>query len=396
PPALSQSLVFNLDGNLAVWRKADAAVAVYEDATAHILDMATNENGRFILIKQTRDLGQSVEIALVDRTNLDVTIVETGLPPEQTGSSEQFRPTMLVSSNGTWAAYLVREDETVRLTAFATNNPGDLQQHSGITHGNMAVGGPQLSAGGADDYFLMLDDTGIYEYPYVLDGRQRQITILDPNDSTAPDFLEAVAWSPLGKYLLMQGYFAGTTSHFVLDKDAGFLAELPDSNGSAMRADAFWLQDGTAAVLTPPYDNAMGPKFTVYQPESTAAALGLTEISASTLTVYGSSRAAPGYGISAPGVQPRSEMFDFTIVGGGAASGYWTVATGSTVAGRLNQVPPAAYRHYWTWDGSGLLIEQSDVGRTWDLVYVPDNGNVGFSLANWLGVKISNFNWVVD
>ncbi|MCA9931204.1 MAG: hypothetical protein KC419_22115, partial [Anaerolineales bacterium] len=175
-----------------------------------------------------------------------------------------------------------------------------------------------------------------------------------------------------------------------------FLAELPDSNGSAMRADAFWLQDGTAAVLTPPYDNAMGPKFTVYQPESTAAALGLTEISASTLTVYGSSRAAPGYGISAPGVQPRSEMFDFTIVGGGAASGYWTVATGSTVAGRLNQVPPAAYRHYWTWDGSGLLIEQSDVGRTWDLVYVPDNGNVGFSLANWLGVKISNFNWVVD
>ncbi|KAA3658469.1 MAG: LysM peptidoglycan-binding domain-containing protein, partial [Chloroflexi bacterium] len=144
PPTLTQSLIFNLGGNLAVWRDFDARVELYEDNSASILDMVTHENGRFILVKQTRDQGASLEIALIDRTAKTETTIETNLPPELADESLRFRSSLLVSPNGAWAAYQVRENSTIRLSTFATSNPSDVKQLAGIPHGVMGFDTPQL------------------------------------------------------------------------------------------------------------------------------------------------------------------------------------------------------------------------------------------------------------
>lgn len=397
PPSLSQSMLFNMDGDLAVWRKSDAKLELYGDANAYILDMVTNGDGRFVLVKQTRDQGETVEVAFIDRTKQTETVVETGLPPDQIDESGfTFLPTMLVSPNGEWAAYSIRENDTLRLSTFATNAPGDLKQLGGITHGVDVYGSPQLFAGGDDGHFLMSDETGVYEYPYGLDAAENQIVAIDTENFSTPDFFEAVAWSPVGSYLLLQGYFFEGAQYFVLDKESGVFTDLPRSGGYVISADASWRTDGTVLVLSPPTTNRRGPLLTTYRLDATPTTLTLRELESDELVVAGTPPVEPGYNLSLPGVQSAADAVNFTIVGGGASSGYWAVTGDSTTAERLNRVPTSAFRTYWTADGSGLLMEQAAFEQPWDLVYIAVDGRPDFSLANWLGLKINDFNWVAE
>jgi len=396
PPALSQSLLFNLRGDLAVWRNFDGRVELYEDNSAFILDMATHGNGRFILVKQTRDQGASLEIALIDRTAKTETVIETNLTPEVDDGLKRFRTSLLVSPNGAWGAYLVREESTMRLSTFATSNPGDLKQLAGIPHGVMDFDTPQLFAGGDDAHVLMLDDTGIYEYPYALDAPEKQVVAIDKNDTSKPPFYEAVAWSPTSGHLLLMGLFSEGWQHYVLDKNSGSVALVPNSNGYVINADATWLRNGHVAAISPPFANEAGPILTVYRPDSTPTTLTLVEVSKNVLSIAGHTAPQPGYTISAPPVQPLVDIVDFTIVGAGVASSYWTAEVGSSEAGRLNRVPENGVRNNWTTDGSGLLMEHGGNDQPWEVVFVPMQGTPRFSLTNWFGLQISHFNWVTQ
>lgn len=394
PPSLRQSLVFNLNGDLAVWRHADAWVDVYVDDAAFILDMVVGENGRFVLVKQTRDQGATVEVALIDRLGNTETVIETNLPPDQMNGSEKFRPSMLISPNGDWAAYLVREDSTMRLSTFATSNPGDVKQLAGIAHGVMEFSTPQLFAGKEDGHFLMLDDTGIYEYPYALDAAENRIVGIVEDDYSKPLLYEAVAWSPASGHLLLQGFYIEGGQYFVLDKNSGALAPLPGSGGYITNTEASWLLNGHVAVISFPGVNEAGPVLTIYRPESSPTALSLIVVSNNVLSIPGYSLAQPGFFISTPPIQSIANVVDFTIVGAGAASGYWMVETSSMSVGRLNHVVSDSYQTYWTTNGTGLLMEQGGYDKPWELVYVPVTGMPAFSLTSWLGIQISHFNWV--
>jgi hypothetical protein len=396
PPSLRQSLVFNLDGDLAVWRQVDAGIEVYIDNDAYILDLVTHENGRFVLTKQTRDQGTTVEIALIDRTTRTETIIETGLSPEELDESIQFRSNMLIAPNGAWAAYLVRENGTMRLSTFATSNTADVRQVTGIPHGLLEGGTPQLFAGGDDMHFLMLDNTGIYEYPYALDESEKQLVTIDKNMASSPLVYEAISWSPTSGHLLLEGIFSkDVRQHYLMDKNSGATKLLSNSTINEISADATWLKNGQIAVLTPPFANEAGPILTVYRPESTPTTLSVVEVSKNVLSISGHSRPQSGYTISAPPIQPVPNTVDFTLVGAGAASGYWTAEVGSSEAGRLNYVPANGDSNVWTTDDGGLLMQQGGGDRPWELLYVPVQGTAWFSLTSWLGIRISHFNWVV-
>lgn len=399
PPALSHDLLFNYDGDLAVWQRSDGRAAVYRDDQIYIHDIATNAAGNLVLAHQTRDQNASTEIALIDRAAGTMSVIEDGLPPAAGGDSAMPWEQLLVSPDGAWAAYVAADGAAYRLVSFATNNPGARNEVSGINHGGSEFFTPQLYPGDDGAHFLWLDGGGIYRFNYDLAGSEQ--VLYEWPDPDGIQGASTLAWSPAGRYLLMQVGFIEGGAYVVLDAQTGALADVPNSSGYVTVAAATWLDNGDVAVFTPPQQAGAGLTFAVYTPQ-TAADGTFSLLPGTTAVLVGVPQdAGPGYVINAPLVQGSTASAVFALQTGiGSGNGLYGLQTGNALPGnvlldKLNSVPGSFGHLFWLPDSSGVLLERfAQPDTAGQIVYVDTAENPPFALSDWLGLQIGDFHWV--
>jgi hypothetical protein len=396
PPTLSYNLLFLLAGDLAVWRSSDSRVELLRgnpDNEAIVEAIATNTTGQLALVRQSRHHAPNLEMALVNRQDRTVTVVEENVSafPAETMNGEN----MLLSPDGQWGAYLVRQETGLRLTTFPTNNPA-VRQTVSLSHGTAEGDVPQLFPGLDDAHFLLLDRAGVFLFDYALAEGEQQLYALSGEGTESPLGLQAVAWSPVDRYLLLQGGFFEGGAYFVLDGQTGALQQLPNSSFYVTAAAASWRPDGTVVVLTPPdAPTPTGPAVAVYRPVSSDTTLTLEPHSTQTLAPPAGTTipaTGPGYVIAAPDVQMASERLLFIIQGTNSAmDGLWAVDGDSSTMRRLNKIVPDTFLPVvWAPDGSGALLPAEG-----DVVYVAAGSSRPFSLGSWLGFGIADWHWVI-
>ncbi len=393
-PSFNRDLLFNYDGNLAVWRSGDGRVDLYPDANTYIMDLVTNDTGDFVLVRQIHLSDEATELALIDRATGTKAIITTILADDLIPNDQPFLTTMVVSADGQWGAYLSGKAGNFRVTAFPTAAPNVFKTLA-VDHGSDDLP-PRLFAGADNDHFLLFDGSGIYEVDYAQTTGENQLRAIDPNDFSNPLLFEGVAWSPVGRYLLMQGYYIEGGAYFVMDKETGQIKDLPGSGGYVSIGTAAWLMDGTAVVISPYADsNEAGPFFATYKPEIINDTLTLSPVTATTgLSGVSGSGDGFGYVIASPPVQTAPDQYVMAIQA--ETAGLWALPVGDTFAlNKLNQMPSPFWRLKWLPDSSGVLVDspgQADAAG--DVAYVSTGGGQPFSLINWLGFKISDFHWV--
>lgn len=393
-PSFNRDLLFNYDGNLAVWRSGDGRVDLYSDANTYILDLATNDTGDFVLVRQIRLSDEATEFALINRASGTKSIITTILADDLIPNDQPFNTTMVISADGQWAAYLTGKTGSFRVTAFPTAAPNVFKTLA-VNHGSDDLP-PRLFAGADNDHFLLFDGSGIYEMDYAQTTGEKQLRAIDPNDFSNPLLFEGVAWSPVGRYLLMQGYYMEGGTYFVMDKETGQIKDLPGSGGYVSVGTAAWLMDGTAVVISPYTDSdEAGPFFATYKPEIINDTLTVSPVIATTsLSGVGSSSDGFGYLIASPPVQTAPNQYVMAIQA--ETAGLWALPIGDTFAlNKLNQMPTSFWQLKWLPDSSGVLVDSPGQADTvGDVIYVPTDGGQPFSLLNWLGLKIADFHWV--
>lgn len=392
-PLLTHDLIFNLDGNVAVWRSRDGRLELSR-LDAYVLDIVTEPTGRWVLLKQTRDGGATVEVALLDRTSRRMSILQRGLLPEPAGVPGE---TMLLSPDGARGVYLARDAAGVRATVFETAAPAVRSSVQVVGHGNNDAQPPQLFAGDDNQHFLWLDEAGIFRFDYALEEGERRLVAVSPQAVDVPQSFLPVAWSPQGRFLLLQGFFNEGGAYFVLDAQTGALRQLPDSTSYVTVSAVSWLPDGAAVVFSPPFASNSGPQVATYRPVPADGDLTLAEVSKVTLPAAEADSGSSGYIITAPAEQRRAGQVAMTLQAGNTAvDGVWVLPVDGDTPQRLAALSPSVYSVRWTPDGSGLLLEEAGPpGRAGDVLYLDLADERPFSLAAWLGLKMADFHWSV-
>lgn len=402
PPVISHDLLFLDDGDVAVWRGANGRVEITPDDQTVILELSTNAAGELALLRQTRDGNSTTEIALLNRTAGTLTVLESGLPADMRNEFARSQ-TMLLSPDGRWGVYLVRDGNSSRLTQFNTADPGSRRDLSGFTHGVSENIRAYLFPGSDNDHFLWLDEAGIFQFDYALQTGEQPLITINPDDLSGALAFRPVAWSPAGRYLLLEGGFFEGSAYFIMDSETAALAMLPDSNSYVTVATSTWRPDGTLFVFAPPQTGEQGLHGAHYQLEPAEAALWVNRIAGQTVvpTTGTIGEADIGFTITAPSA-PGGEQPVLSLQGSGTADGLWTVSTGQTwQMNRLNQVPATvAFPVTWVPDGSGaLFITRDNNGAVRDVVYVAadetgSDGSRPFSLGTWLSTQLTDFHWI--
>lgn len=393
-PPLTHDLIFNFEGNVAVWRSEDGRLEVIE-TDAYVVDIVAGDSGDFVLLKQTPDGGATIEIGLLDRRTDRLTIIERGIVPELAGAGGE---NMLFSPDEALAVYLVRETTGTRATLFETASPAARRSVRIVGHGADEAIPSQLFLGSSADSFLWLDEAGVFQLDYTLDVGERRLYQIAAGAPDVPQRLEAVAWSPAGRYLLLRGIHTDGFAYYLLDAERGALVQLPGSMSTVTAAAASWLPDGTAAVFTPPATADSGPQITTYRPETIADELILTQLAQRSLSgpiMAAADSGGSGYVITTPAIQTRADQLVMTLQAANTAvDGMWVVTGDDAPPTRLQTIPADAYNIQWAPDGSGVLLEVPGKSNLpGDVVYLPGEDGVPFSLARWLGLRIADFHW---
>lgn len=398
PPAINHNLLMIYNDDLATWQGSSGTLAVMGDPLAVVVDSATHQMGEWVLTRQFRNNSNAVEVALINRRTRVVNVVEQELIqaiPAETGVEN-----MVVSADGQWAAYLVRENNNMRLTTFPTINPSARLSVSLLGHGQDVTVAPQLFAGSDNNHFLLLDEDGVFEFQYAQPTTARQLVFLSGGSGGGPVSLHALAWSPAGRYLLLHGHFLNGNTYYVLDQQTGALQQLPNSASYTTVAAASWQMDGTVVVLTPPTSTtATGPLASFYQPQSSGTNLTLVHLFDRPLSIPNAvAGVAPaGYGITAPGVQTTIGRLVLTISSSdAAANGLWAYDGNAATMTKLNSLPsnPIANAQ-WTPDNSGVLLTIPGTAQAaGNILFVAADGRQPFSLISWLGYRIADFHWL--
>ncbi|MEZ4519708.1 MAG: LysM domain-containing protein [Chloroflexota bacterium] len=258
-PSLTHHLVFNLNGDLAVWRSTDGFVEVTVNES-EILDLATNETGHYVLARQTRNGGATNEIVLIDTVARISTVVETGLSPIADNSPAAVAGSLHISPDGMWAVYSVQSDNSYRLTSFQTAAPGTRYSVSDIAYPDDAMQFASSLFPGADDTsFVVADPQGLLVYPYSLDRAPLTLVAIDPASmSPVAGFVDVVP-VPGGEYLLALGAFIEGGAYFAIDAQTGAYAQIPGSEGHVTIGATFAQEDGQIVVVTPTEIGAFRP-----------------------------------------------------------------------------------------------------------------------------------------
>jgi LysM repeat protein len=397
-PALTHHLVFNLGGDLAVWRSTDSLVEVTADAP-QVLDMATNGAGQYVLVRQTRDEGLSEEIALIDTRARTMTTVESGLPPQPADWPGSSASRLHVSPDGTWAVYLVETVGAYRLNSLQTSAPGTRYGGPEVaiedTVTPMAIA---LSDGSNGTTFIVSDRSGLSEYPYSLDREARRILPLTgtPTDPVVGFF--NVTPTPEGLYLLAQGGFMEGSAWFVIDAQTGAYGVLPDSGAYVTSGATFAATGSEFVVIEPTRQGALGPRWVTYQAATAGDTVTLTPLQDAvtpTLSEGATTEPMPGYVMSALHSQGSGRPYTVSITGSPAEQGVWRAAGSGAPLEKLNDMPTGPMTGLWVPDVSGVLVMtwQTDLGTAGD-TYVSATGVPLFSLSDWLGGPISDPYWV--
>lgn len=396
-PELTHTLVGNFGGDLAVWRSSDSLVEVTADSP-EILDLATNETGRYVLVRQTHDSNVSTEIALIDTAERTMTVVATELPP----AAEQWDWTPVgplhISPDGTWAVFAIETEGSYRLSSFQTAAPGTLYSAQPVT----VPEGPVVPAvfindGSTGTSFIVSDTTGLHEYPYSLDLPPRTIVSIDPETmSPVARFIE-VHPVPGGTYLLAQGAFIEGGAMFVIDAATGALGQLPGSESYVISGATFMQPDGTLVVISPTAEGELGPLWTVYRPGTEGSQIAL-ELMASFVTPIRTTPAGQpqlGYVISAPLQQDPAAGYVVAINADPEEHGLWRSGADPAALTRVNDMPEEGGRYVWVPDGSGVLVKSYEAAGTPGAdIYVAASAMPPFSLSGWLGGVFRDATWV--
>lgn len=391
-PPRTHRLIFNYKGDVAVWQ-TDGRLEFFPDAGAGVLDVVTNDTGRFVLTKQSRDNGRTMDIVLVDLVGRTQTRLEGGLPVDVSAGPGE---SMLVSPDNRWGVYLLREGASGRVTIVDLAAPGNRKTLINLPGGALNLYTPELFPADAN-HFLWIDSIGVREIEYQLLTAPRTVYTYDPNVPQTPALLFARGWAPGGRYLLAEGAWPveGGAS-FVLDVTTGGIIYLPGSDGYVTAGSATWRADGTITVLSVPEAGKSGPKATMYAVQPAGNALTLTRLTDMELTspVTLPNGGEPGYVVSTPPNQPTPGDLLMSITQ--QQDGLWVVRGNSNAMTRLNGVL-AGYNYLdWVPDGSGVLYTLDDfntAGTTDGAAYAAAAGGPLFSLTNWLGTDIGSFNW---
>jgi LysM repeat protein len=392
PPKISHDLLFIYAGDLAIWQADSGQVLLYPDPAAKIVDLATNQAGKMILVKQTRDGGATYEMALVDRQAGVVRILEGGL---QHGASDPRKEQILVSPDGGWAVYLAAHDGSLHLASVLTASGMHLSGPD-LAHGRDEVIAPQLFAGTQPEVFLLLDEAGIFQYPYSLGGKAQQLYAMQPAKDS-PWALRAVGWAPFQWYLLLEGGFIEGSAYFVFDQRGETLSQLPNSGSYTTVSAAGWVEHPSLLVLSPPLSPAaQGPQATFYSVDGQTPALESVALALPVLGETPPGETPMGYALALPAAQPDPASALFSLQGASPASdGLYRLEVTSQNVRRLNSMPAPYFLNTWLRDGSGVLAQTYGIeGAPGNVVYVPTDGKPPFSLVSWLGEKISDFYWI--
>lgn len=239
------------------------------------------------------------------------------------------------------------------------------------------------------------------EYPYSLDRTPRTIVSID--QATAEPVVAFVDVIPVpgGPYVLAPGAFLEGGVYLLVDGETGAYSQVPGSTGYVTAGATFALDDGTIAVVSPTAQDALGPLWSIYRPQTTGATLTLTPVTSYVTPVLAAaapSAPMPGYVITAPEIQSSSRSFNITIVGDEQAEkGLWQTTADPTDLFWANAVPEEPAVNTWVPDGSGLLASTfdttTDTGSDW---YIGADGHEPFSLSEWLGGRINDPYWVQE
>ncbi len=391
--------MFISNGNLAIWRATDSRVELVVDNDARTVDLATNQDGRFVLARQTRDDGATSEVSLIDTENRTSLLLESGMTPHV--PTYDFVEQMLISPDGGWGVYASRADSGYRLVSFQTAAPDTLYVGPEIPFSRPDDRSPlQLFPGQDSTRFLVSSARGLHEFPYSLDLTGRELVGLTGDPQVDPVVvLFGLGWDPSGRYLMANGGFMEGGAVFVIDGATGEMAQLPGSNGYVTAPGTSWAADGTALVIEPTADGAVGPQLSTFVPTSES---DLTLVPGATTTLEFTSEPKggapqPGYVILTPVYQPADGTVYMIIQGDPLEQGVWkTVESGSPILFALEAWPDEAYRADWTGDLSGVLaVAQVDPIEPAQVTYVPLDGQGMFDLSGWLTGYASDFHWVV-
>lgn len=397
-PAITNHLLFINDGDLAIWRATDSQVEVVSDSDVTIVDLATNQDGRFVLARQTRDNGATSEVALIDTESRTSLVLESGMPPHS--SSLDFVEQMLISTDGGWGVYASRSDSGYRLTSFQTAAPETL-----YVGPELPLDGPedmspyQLFPGQDSTRFLVSSARGLHEFPYSLDLTGRELVGLTGDIAVDPVAnVFGLGWDPSGRYLMANGGFMEGGAVFIIDGDTGEMVQLPGSNGYVTAPGVSWAANGAALVIEPTAEGAFGPQLSSFIPTSEPE-LNLTPGTSTTLEITGDPKATPaqpGYVVLTPVYQPADGGLYLIIQGDSLEQGVWFAESDSTRLLALSAWPEQAYRAVWSRDWSGVVAtEATDPLVPAVVTYVPLDGQELYELSGWLTGSISDFHWLV-
>jgi hypothetical protein len=328
-----------------------------------------------------------MQLSLVDRqANTIAALGAAELPgPEMLDSS--FQP-LLVAADGANAALLSIVGKQTTITSFPTSDPGArvTRVHE---RGNDTGFLPRLFPGPDEGHFLLFDDTGVYAYDYQLQ-EERLILAMDQEGLTTPLALNPVAYSPTGRWLLVESLFFEGYAQAVLDTQSGVLLDLPDSSSYVISAGVSWLSDGKIVVFSAATEEAAaGPTAAVYELLDGDGGAELAAVSAAVVPTI-PEVAQPGYRLLPPNYQTADDL-RMVVVGGDPA--LWRAA--GAVTQRLATIPANLLSVLWLDDASGLLLFTGDTfGMPTEIRYLAADGSSAVLLNEWFGSNAADFHWI--
>ncbi len=409
-PKFNQDLMFNYDGNLAIWKAENGRLEILPTPN-YLSGFVVDGSGQKILARQYSVETDSLQLVLIDREARTISLLESNLATLAIETDSQpLTNAMLLSDNGEWGAYFSPNEIGFRLVTFRTDNP-QARNVLEITRDVVMKNETMIFKGDTNDNFIWSDSSGTYRFAYTLEGGERLLHANTVSEALPSDLpvLFPLAWSPQGRFLLTQartfvqnpGQNAGGgrgIPHFVLDNETGQIIEVPNAVSYLIQPSLTWRQDGSLLVLSPAIGDGSTPGVSVYKPEVVDNGLTLSLQSERSLTIPGIAENSVIIRFEAPAYQTGNDGLLVVVWTQEAAlNGLYRLSAGDAPALQTVELFPveAIDETLFTPDGSGILRDMVDQESGFpDVRFISTDGSPDFSLLSWLGFKIANFNWV--
>lgn len=398
-PGLSREVLFIGDGSLKLWKQNGQVETILPGAgngeretketylTGDVSSFAVAENGRFLVAARVTytdpvsdTLPQTYEIVSVNLDSRETrTLVSGAFDVRQLTISHDGQHMAFVAQTtpdkpdkATYAMRVVHTGSgTIKLDVPCAIPCGNLAWHP--DNQNIAWGD---------------GETGVRLYNVT--AKEPQLLLASQHDGANAAVYGPTAWASNGRFLLMWRSIIEGGDRVVLDVPTGQVMPLPNSlvYADPHWPEVTWMQDDRLLVSRPQAngDLLQPPVLEIWRVNPDQGQIVLEETD--TLPV------APS-GISSP-FHLQNGRFAFLLYNPTALSvnGVYILKGLGDQLDRVNALWPAAtnwdLRATWNPDGSGVIVQQTNVG----VFYAPTDGAALYSVQPALGQWLHDFYWL--